>query len=404
MVKRNPHIAKLNAGYLFPEITKRKNALLAKNPHAKLISLGIGDTTQHLSPYIAKNMEQYALGLSTPEGYSGYGAEQGQPELRKRIATKLYNNLINEESVFISDGAKCDIGRLQLLFGSGATIAVQDPTYPVYVDTGVTLGQSKHYDAKQGHYEGIVYMQCTPQNKFFPDLTNLPRTDLIYFCSPNNPTGSAATRSQLEQLVKFAKKNHSIIIYDAAYACYISDESLPKSIYEIEGADEVAIELGSFSKMAGFTGLRLGWSIIPEKVCFDDGTQVRKDWHRINTTFFNGASNIVQKGGMAALADEGIQAMHQMVEFYMGNARLIKGTLQKLGFPAYGGEHAPYVWAQFPNKKSWDIFEEILEKAHVVTTPGSGFGPGGESFLRFSAFNHRPQVEEALNRLQQYFS
>lgn len=401
MVKRNAHMAKLNAGYLFPEINKRKQALLARQPDAKIISLGIGDTTQPLSPYITSVMERYSTGLSTLKGYSGYGSEQGRLDLRKRLAERLYNNAIKPEEIFISDGAKCDIGRLQLLFGADATLAVQDPTYPVYVDTGVILGQTGHYDAQQEHYGGITYMRCLPENGFFPDLSATPRTDLIYFCSPNNPTGSVATREQLEQLVAFAKRNRSIIIFDAAYACYVRNSDLPRSIYEIDGAREVAIEVNSFSKMAGFTGLRLGWSVVPAELCFDDGTPVRQDWQRINSTFFNGASNIVQEAGLAVLDDEGMKTVDKMVEIYMGNAKFIKRSLEEMGFSAYGGTEAPYVWAHFPDHKSWDIFEEILDRAHVVTTPGSGFGRAGEGFLRFSGFGLPDHVQEAIGRLQE---
>lgn len=403
MVKRNPHFAKLKAGYLFPEINKRKQALLLRQPHAKLISLGIGDTTEPLDPYITQQMQQYVLGLGSREGYTGYGPEQGNLNLRKKISEKLYHEWFKPDEVFVSDGSKCDIGRLQVLFGANATIAVQDPTYPAYVDTGVMLGQSKHYDSSNAQYHGITYMPCMPENDFFPDLTKTPRTDLIYFCSPNNPTGSAATHAQLKQLVAFAKRNQSIIIYDAAYAAYLRDPELPRSIYEIEGAREVAMELGSFSKMAGFTGLRLGWSIVPEELCFDDGTPVSKDWHRIAATFFNGASNIIQSGGLTVLDDAGLQSIKTMTDFYMENAFLIKETLEEVGFEVYGAKQAPYVWVRFPKRKSWDVFEEILEHAHVVTTPGSGFGPAGEEFLRFSAFGHRPHVLEALQRLKTHF-
>lgn len=404
MVKRNIHLVKLNSGYLFPEINKRKKALLIRHPHAKIISLGIGDTSEPLASCVTGKLQYYAEGLSLRERYSGYGQEQGHAELRQKIADTLYPGKVSADEIFVSDGSKCDIGRLQILFGSQATMAVQDPTYPVYVDTGVILGQSKHYDTQQAQYQGIVYMRCLPENDFFPDLNKVPPTDLIYFCSPNNPTGTVATKEQLTQLVAFAKKNRSIIIFDAAYAAYINDPHLPRSIYEIEGAREVAIELGSFSKMAGFTGLRLGWSVVPQELCFEEGSSVHKDWDRINSTFFNGASNVVQGGGIAVLEQEGMQAVREMVAIYMGNAKIIRQALEEMGFATYGGLEAPYIWAKFGQKRSWDLFEEILEKAHVVTTPGSGFGSAGEGFLRFSAFNQRPHVEEAVQRLRTYFS
>lgn len=400
MVKRNPHMAKLQAGYLFPEINKRKRNLLARNPDAKLISLGIGDTTLPLPTHIAEVLQRSSMGLSTDEGYSGYGPEQGQPALRKKIAEVVYKNSVLEEEVFVSDGSKCDIGRLQVLFGSHASIAVQDPAYPVYVDTSIVLGQTREYNSKHASYEGITYMRCHPANDFFPDLTSVPRTDLIYFCSPNNPTGAVANHSQLEQLVAFAKKNRSIIIFDSAYASFIRDPSLPKSIYEIDGAKEVAIEVGSFSKMAGFTGLRLAWTVIPDALLFEDGTPVRKDWERIHTTFFNGASNIVQRGGISALEGEGKRGIEEVVDRYMENSLLILNEFNKMGIKTYGGTNAPYLWAYFGKHKSWDIFEEILEKLHIVTTPGSGFGPSGEGFLRLSAFAPKFQIQEAMERFR----
>lgn len=400
MVKRNPHFAKLQAGYLFPEINKRKRALLERQPNAQLINLGIGDTTLPLNTHISHRLQLYAKALSTSEGYSGYGPEQGQPELRRKIAEVLYHQKVQPEEIFISDGAKCDIGRMQTLFGAQASIAVQDPAYPVYVDTSVIMGQTATYNHSTNTYPGIAYMPCTPENNFFPNLDAVPRTDLIYFCSPNNPTGAVATRAQLRDLVAFAKKNRSIILFDSAYASYIRDPELPRSIYEIEGAHEVAIELGSFSKLAGFTGLRLSWSVIPHTVLFEDGTPVRKDWERIHTTCFNGASNIVQQGGLAVLDKEGLAAVQQMADTYMESAQIIRSSLQKMGIPTYGGDNAPYIWAYF-GKNSWETFEEILEKAHVVTTPGSGFGATGEGFLRLSAFAPRALIEEGMQRIKQ---
>lgn len=399
MVKRNPHIAKLNAGYLFPEINKRKKAFLAKNPHVELISLGIGDTTEPIPESIVKGLHEEAIALGTVKGYRGYGPEQGRAELREKISQQIYQGVIQPDEVFISDGSKCDIGRLQLMFGSQATIAVQDPSYPVYVDTSVILGQTRDYDRDHSHYQGIVYLPCKPENNFFPDLSIAPKTDLIYFCSPNNPTGAVATREELTRLVAFAKKNHSILIYDMAYASYIQDPAIPRSIYEIEGARDVAIELGSFSKMAGFTGVRLAWSVIPHTLCFEDGHHVHQDWSRINSTFFNGASCLSQAGGLAALSHEGQQAMKELCRFYMENTRILRSTFESLKYPVYGGIHAPYLWVKFPQATSWEAFEHVLERCHVICTPGSGFGPAGEGFLRFSAFGKRDQIEKATSRL-----
>jgi LL-diaminopimelate aminotransferase len=400
MVKRNKNLARLVAGYLFPEINRRKKEFLKKNPDAKIISLGIGNTTEPISSYILNGLHGKVARLGTIEGYSGYGDEQGIMELREKIAEKLYKGLVKGDEVFVSDGAKCDIGRLQTMFGNEVTIAVQDPSYPVYVDGSVISGVTGDFDEARGQFADIAYMRCCPENNFFPDLKALPRTDLIYFCSPNNPTGAVATREQLKELVEFARKNHSIIIFDSAYSEYIADPSLPKSIYEIEGAREVAIEVSSFSKPVGFTGVRLGWTVVPDQLKFDDGTPVRNDWNRVMTTIFNGASNISQYGGMAALEEEGLAEMRDKISFYMENARIIKEALKNKGVKIYGGDNAPYVWAQFPGRKSWDVFTEILEKCQIVTTPGSGFGPAGEGFVRFSAFGHREDFVEAVRRLE----
>jgi len=400
MVKRNPNFAKLQAGYLFPEINRRKKDFIKNNPDAKIISLGIGDTTEPLTPYITKALKQAVEGMSTVDGYSGYGAEQGMQPLREAIAEKLYNGLVSGDEVFVSDGAKPDTGRLQLLFGADATIAVQDPSYPVYVDSSVMMGQTQELDESTGQFKNIVYMPCTPENNFFPDLEKTKKSDIIFFCNPNNPTGAVASREQLEQLVAFAKKNNSIIIYDSAYAQYIRDDSVVRSIYEIEGAKEVAIEISSFSKPIGFTGVRLGWTVIPEELKFDDGSSVHKDWTRVMTTIFNGASNIVQLGGIAALDKQGLEEMSQTVDYYMESAQIIKSELAELGYEVYGGDHAPYIWTRFPKMGSWDAFSHILKSAHVVCTPGVGFGPAGEGFVRFSAFGHRKDVLEAVERLK----
>lgn len=400
MVKRNKNLAKLVAGYLFPEINRRKNEFLQKNPDAKIISLGIGNTTEPISQHVKEGLQSKVTGLGTQEGYSGYGNEQGITELRNRIADKLYKNLVKGTEVFVSDGAKCDIGRLQTLFGNEVTIAVQDPSYPVYVDGSVIAGVTGEFNESKGHFDNIAYMKCIPENNFFPDLKNMERTDLIYFCSPNNPTGAVATKAQLKELVDFAKRNKSIIIFDAAYSEYISDNTLPRSIFEIEGAREVAIEVSSFSKPIGFTGVRLGWTVVPDELKFDDGTQVRNDWNRVMTTIFNGASNISQHGGMAALEDSGLKEMKALISFYMENAKTIKRVLDEKGVKTFGGLNAPYVWAHFPGRKSWDVFEEILENCQIVTTPGSGFGPAGEGFVRFSAFGHREDCLEAVRRLE----
>ncbi len=404
MVARNPHLAKLQSGYLFPEIGRRRREFLAKNPNAKIISLGIGDTTQPLTPHVVKGLHAGVDALSRKETYTGYGDEQGMTALREMIAKKMYGGIVKGEEVFVSDGAKPDTGRMQMMFGSDAKMAVQDPSYPVYVDSSVMLGQTGPLNQKTMQFEGISYLPCMPKNDFFPDLSKAKGADLIFFCSPNNPTGAVATKAQLKELVDFAKDNRSIIIYDAAYSQFIFDKRIPKTIFEIPGAASVAMELSSFSKPIGFTGVRLGWTVVPNELCFDDGTPVRNDWNRVMTTIFNGASNIVQQGALAALDDQGMKEMHGMIAYYMENARIIKTALQDLGYSPYGGDNAPYVWAHMKGMKSWEAFDYLLEKAHVVTTPGAGFGPSGEGFLRFSAFGHREQTLEAVERIKKLLS
>lgn len=402
MLNRNEGFANLTAGYLFPEVARRRREYAAAHPGAKIISLGIGNTTEPLPKFIAKAMADYSLALATPEGYSGYGDEQGNTELRKKIAEVWYKGMADESEVFISDGAKCDIARIQTLFGRNVKIAVQDPAYPVYVDGSVIVGAAGKNNGSG--YEGVTYMPCTPENDFFPDLSVVEPNSLIYFCSPNNPTGAVATKEQLKKLVDFANKNGCIIIFDGAYREFIRDSELPKTIFEIEGARTCAIEINSFSKPAGFTGVRLGWSIVPNDLKFADGTSVNRDWNRVMTTLFNGASNVVQAGGLACLEAEGLKAMKEVIDYYLENAALIKKTFEgenfkKAGVQVYFTGNSPYIWVKFPGKKSWDVFDTLLDKCNVVTTPGSGFGPAGESFIRISAFGHHADVEEACKRL-----
>ncbi|MCL2126886.1 MAG: LL-diaminopimelate aminotransferase, partial [Treponema sp.] len=284
--------------------------------------------------------------------------------------------------------------------------AVQDPSYPVYVDGSVLAGaaggpiQRASSTGAGTVYDGITYLPCTPENGFFPDISWIPSRGLVYFCSPNNPTGAAASREQLAALVETALKKNSIVIFDAAYSEYIRDPAIPKSIFEIEGAKKCAIEINSFSKSAGFTGVRLGWSVVPLELKYETGESVNSDWSRICSTIFNGASNISQAGGLAALDGEGQKEIRELTGFYLGNAALIRGALGKTGIDCSGGDNSPYVWAHFPGRDSWDVFAEILEECQIVTTPGAGFGPAGANFIRFSAFGHRPDVEEACQRLE----
>ncbi|CAM9373124.1 unnamed protein product [Chrysoparadoxa australica] len=403
-VKRNENFGKLKAGYLFPEIGKRRNAYLAANPDGRdIISLGIGDTTQPIPPHILSGLMSGVTKLGDASTYTGYGAEQGMGPLRDKIAETLYGGLIKPDEVFVSDGAKCDIARLQMMFGKEVTSAVQDPSYPVYVDTSVMMGQTDLINESTMQYGNIVYMPCNPSNDFFPNLESLERADVIYFCSPNNPTGAVATKKQLEALVKYAREKGSIVVFDAAYAPFIKTPGVPKSIFEIEGARECCIECNSFSKYAGFTGVRLGWTVIPDEVKFADGTPVRQDFNRVMSTGFNGASNIVQNGGLACLDAEGSKEINDLMQYYLENAKILKSGIEACGFTAYGGVDSPYVYVDLEGKSSWDMFSEILEKAQVVTIPGAGFGPGGEGFLRLSAFAPRASCEEACKRFKEIF-
>jgi len=402
-VVRNPNFSKLQGGYLFPEIGRRRTQFVAENPELadRIISLGIGDTTQPIPDHILSGLVGGAEKLGTKAGYTGYGAEQGVGELRKRIAESCYANTpITPDEVFVSDGAKCDIARLQMMFGNGVVSAVQDPSYPVYVDTSVMVGQTRGINEATGQFDGLVYMPCSPANGFWPDMDAIPRADVYYVCSPNNPTGAVATRAQLEAMVARARKDGSILVFDAAYAPFIRTPGVPTSIFEIEGATECAIEVNSFSKYAGFTGARLGWTIVPETLKFSDGTKVRDDFNRVMTTCFNGASNIVQQGGLACLSPEGKKEIDTLIDYYLGNAEILRGLADDLGLDYCGGVDSPYVFVDLKGKSSWKTFSTILEKAQVVTIPGAGFGPGGEGFLRFSAFAPRESCLEARERIK----
>jgi len=397
MIQRNPCIANLKAGYLFPEIAKKRREYAEAHPEAKIISLGVGNTTEPILSHINQGLVEGARRLGTVEGYSGY-QDEGLLLLREKISAVFYGGQFKANEIFISDGAKCDIGRLQLLFGKSTPVAVQDPSYPVYVDGSVLIGAAGGTGVSG--YKGITYLPCTSANGFFPDLSLLPPKSLLYFCSPNNPTGAVANREQLAVLVKICLEKGVLVIFDAAYSEYVRDPKLPKSIFEIEGSRRCAIEVNSFSKTAGFTGVRLGWTVVPAELKYASGESVNADWSRICSTIFNGASNIAQAGGLAALDDEGLEEICGLTDFYLGNARLIREALQSLGIESTGGDNSPYIWAYFPGRGSWEVFSQILEKCQVVTTPGAGFGPAGDGYIRFSAFGHRADVEEACMRLK----
>ncbi|XP_047969908.1 aminotransferase ALD1, chloroplastic-like isoform X2 [Salvia hispanica] len=377
--------------YLRGKLNMLRSILMPKSSALGLVTL--------LSHYQMLWLRAWLI-LSTRTGYRGYGAEQGSKDLRKAIAETFYKDMgIQGAEVFVSDGAQCDISRLQMLFGSNMSIAVQDPIFPAYIDSSVIIGQTGDVEQGSGRYQNIEYMRCDPHNNFFPDLSKTARTDIIFFCSPNNPTGHAASWEQLEQLVKLAQENGSIIVYDSAYAVYITDGS-PRSIYEIPGAKKVAIEVSSFSKIAGFTGVRLGWTVVPKELLYSNGFPVINDFNRIVCTCFNGASRIAQAGGLASLSSEGFKAVMSLVDYYKSNAEILLETFESLGLKAYGGVNAPYLWVHFPGSNSWDVFNEILEKTHIITVPGSGFGPAGKEYIRVTAFGHRENILEAADRLR----
>jgi LL-diaminopimelate aminotransferase len=401
----NSNYNKLVAGYLFPEIARRTTEFQEMNPDKVLKKLGIGNTTEALTPTVVEGLMRGVNKLADPATYSGYGDEQGKLELRQ-VLSEYYDSKGIELSpcdFFISDGAKPDSSNIQSIFSPDSVIAVQDPAYPVYVDSNIIAGRSGNYSAKKGEYEGLIYMPCTEENNFFPAIPE-KRADLIYLCSPNNPTGAAATHNQLKIFVDYARKNKSVIIFDAAYCEYISDPSLPKSIFEIEGAKECALEINSLSKFAGFTGVRLGWTVVPEELVVE-GTksgEVRNMWYRRQCTFFNGASSIVQEGALAVFSDDGLKESRNLVNYYMENTKIIMRGIIDVGLTYYGGVNAPYVWLKTPDGvSSWDFFDKLLSETGVIGTPGSGFGPGGEGYFRLSAFGHREDIEAAVESIKE---
>jgi LL-diaminopimelate aminotransferase len=406
MIKINENYLMLQSGYLFPEIARRVKAFSANNPAAKVIRLGIGDVTEPLPPAVIEAMHHAVDQMASINGFKGYGPEQGYDFLIEAIIANDYASrgvsLANTE-VFVSDGSKCDTGNFQEIFSLNNIIAVADPVYPVYVDTNVMAGRAGKADDK-GRYKGIVYMPCTPDNNFIPQLPK-EKVDLIYLCFPNNPTGAVATKQQLKKWVDFAKENKALILFDAAYEAFISDNTIPHSIYEIEGAKNVAVEFRSFSKTAGFTGVRCAFTVVPKqlKAWTSDGKAVELNpiWHRRHCTKFNGASFISQVAAAAVYSEQGKKQVRKIIELYMSNAALIRSTLEKLGYEVYGGINAPYIWLKTPNKMtSWQFFDYLLEKANVVCTPGSGFGAAGEGFVRLSAFGKPQDIAEAMERFK----
>jgi LL-diaminopimelate aminotransferase len=401
----NDNYLKLKAGYLFPEIGRRVREFAAANPRAKVIRLGIGDVTRPLPPAILTAFHDAVDDLSRVESFAGYGPEQGYDWLINAVIEKSYNPLgvsLNTDEVFVSDGSKCDCANILDIFSLENRIAIGDPVYPVYNDTNVMIGRTGEADEK-GYYRGIVYLPCTETNHFIPALPT-EKVDVIYLCFPNNPTGAVATKEELKKWVDYALANDAVIFFDAAYEAFITDPTIPHSIYEIEGAKKCAIEFRSFSKTAGFTGVRCGLVVVPHELEGRTSTgekySFNKLWLRRTTTKFNGASYPVQKAAAAVYTDEGWKQTKEIIDYYMENARIIREGLEGIGMTVYGGVNAPYIWLKTPGgMSSWDFFDKLLTECNVVGTPGSGFGPSGEGYFRLSAFGNRENVEEAVARI-----
>ena len=408
MAKLNNHYLKLKAGYLFPEIARRVNLFTDNNPEGakQIIRCGIGDVTEPL-PLAAREAMKAAIDeLGNRETFKGYGPEQGYDFLRSAIAKGDYQDngiKIEDDEIFVSDGSKCDTGNILDIFGNNNKIAITDPVYPVYVDTNVMAGNTGEAN-ESGAYEGIYYMPCNAENGFVPKIPK-ERVDLIYLCYPNNPTGATATKDQLKEWVDYAKANGSIILYDAAYQAFIKDENVPRSIYEIDGARDCAIEFRSFSKNGGFTGVRCAFTVVPKELMAEDDKDEKRSlhplWSRRQSTKFNSVSYPVQKAAEALYTEEGKNQVSSLISHYMDNAALLSSACAEIGLSVYGGENAPYVWVACPESvDSWGMFDKMLNEANVVITPGAGFGEAGEGFFRISAFNSKENVETVCERLK----
>ena len=408
MAKLNNHYLKLKAGYLFPEIARRVNLFTDNNPDGakQIIRCGIGDVTEPL-PLAAREAMKAAIDeLGNRETFKGYGPEQGYDFLRSAIARGDYQDngiKVEDDEIFVSDGSKCDTGNILDIFGNNNKIAITDPVYPVYVDTNVMAGNTGEAN-ESGAYEGIYYMPCNAENGFVPEIPK-ERVDLIYLCYPNNPTGATATKDQLKEWVDYAKANGSIILYDAAYQAFIKDENVPRSIYEIDGARDCAIEFRSFSKNGGFTGVRCAFTVVPKELMAEDDKGEKRSlhplWSRRQSTKFNSVSYPVQKAAEALYTEEGKNQVSGLISHYMENAALLSSACTEIGLSVYGGENAPYVWVACPESvDSWGMFDKMLNEANVVITPGAGFGEAGEGFFRISAFNSKENVETVCERLK----
>ena len=407
MININENFLNLQDSYLFSTIAKKVAEFSKVNPDKKIIKLGIGDVTRPIVPAVIEAMHKAVDEMAEQNSFKGYGPEQGYEFLREKISENDYKKRgidIEIDEIFVSDGAKCDCGNIVDIFGIDNKIAITDPVYPVYLDTNVMSGRSGKYDEKTGKYENIVYMPATAENNFVPELPK-EKVDIIYLCFPNNPTGTTLPKEELKKWVEYAKENSAIILYDSAYEAFISDEKVPHSIYEIEGAKDVDIEFRSFSKTAGFTGVRCAYAVVPKNLYgfTKDGEKVsiNKLWNRRQCTKFNGVSYVVQKGAEAVYSKEGQEQIKENISYYMENARIIREGLEKAGFTVFGGKNAPYIWLKVPEGlSSWEFFDKLLTEANVVGTPGVGFGPRGEGYFRLTAFGTKENTIEAMDRIK----
>ncbi len=405
MIKINENYLKLQASYLFSDIAKRVAAFQEANPEQKVIKLGIGDVTRALPDACIQAFHAAVDEMANDASFMGYGPEQGYAFLREAVAEKdfrAHGAQVEADEIFISDGAKCDCGNIQEIFSADAKVAITDPVYPVYLDTNVMAGRTGEF--VDGRFEGMVYLDTTKENGFVPELPKEP-VDLIYLCFPNNPTGSTITKDELKKWVDYARENKALILYDAAYVAFIQDEDLPRSIFEIDGAREVAMEFRSYSKTAGFTGTRCAYTVVPKECMAYDADGNRHSlhalWNRRHCTKFNGVSYPVQRAAAAIYTDEGQAQVEELVSYYLKNAALVREKMAALGFECVGGENSPYIWIDGNGRGSWEFFDLLLNKAGVVCTPGAGFGKCGEGYIRISAFNSYENVVEAMQRISE---
>lgn len=407
MITINENYLKLQDSYLFSEIAKRVSVFTKENPDKKVIKLGIGDVTRPIVPEIIDAIHKATDEMMHKETFRGYGPEQGYEFLREKIKQCDYKTRgidIDIDEIFVSDGAKCDTGNIIEIFGTDNVIAITDPVYPVYLDTNIMSGRTGNYNKKNKKYDGVVYMPLVAENNFVPELPS-KKVDIIYLCMPNNPTGTVLTKEQLAKWIEYAKTNKAIILFDSAYVAFIQEKNIPHSIYEIEGAKEVAIEFRSFSKTAGFTGIRCAYTVVPKelKAYTNAGEKisVNKLWNRRQCTKFNGVSYITQRAAEAVYSELGQKQIKENIAYYMENAKIILEVLKESGYVVYGGKNAPYIWLKVPaGYTSWEFFDFLLENANVVGTPGVGFGPSGEGYFRLTAFGNKEDTIEAINRIK----